>query len=344
MKTTTLLTRDDFRNGVFERDNHKCVICGELGKDAHHIIERRLFDSGGYFLNNGATLCEAHHIKAEETTLSVEEIREASNITKIVLPDHLYTDQRYDKWGNPVMENGKRLMGELFEDESVQKILKQGGVLGEFSKYIKYPRTYHVHWSKGTEDDKTLLDDSQFIGKEVVVTIKMDGENTTMYNDYIHARSINSSNHESRNWVKGLWSQKGWQLSEGMRVCGENLYAKHSVEYNNLLSYFMVFSVWYKLRCLSWEETLFYTKALDMEVVPIMYQEKYDREKIMDIYNKKFKGEKCEGFVIRISDEFNYGDFRKCTAKFVDPKFRQLLNNSHGHWISKRVEPNMVSK
>jgi len=339
---TILLSRDSFREGVFTRDKHKCVICGAPGQDAHHIIERRLFDDGGYYLDNGATLCGSHHIEAEKTTLSVEEIREAAGITNIVLPEHLYIDQQYDKWGNPVIDNGKRLMGELFEDESVQKILKEGDVLHLFSDYVKYPRTYHVPWSEGTEDDKTLPDDSNFHGKEVVVTIKMDGENTTWYRDYIHARSINSGSHESRDWVKGLWSQKAWQLSEGMRICGENLYAQHSVHYNNLPSYFMVFSVWYKLRCLSWEETLFYSQLLDLDMVPVMYHGIYDREQIMEIYEKKFKGSGCEGFVIRLTNEFNYGQFRKCVAKFVDPKFRMLVNNAHGHWISKKIIPNKL--
>lgn len=58
-----LLTRDIFRESVFSRDNHKCVICGNPAKDAHHIIERRLFSDGGYYIDNGASLCEEHHIK-----------------------------------------------------------------------------------------------------------------------------------------------------------------------------------------------------------------------------------------------------------------------------------------
>jgi len=33
-----LLTRDEFREGVFKRDNYKCVVCGAPAKDAHHII------------------------------------------------------------------------------------------------------------------------------------------------------------------------------------------------------------------------------------------------------------------------------------------------------------------
>jgi 5-methylcytosine-specific restriction endonuclease McrA len=44
-----LLNRDEFREGVFERDNHKCVICGKPAVDAHHIMERRLFPDGGKF-------------------------------------------------------------------------------------------------------------------------------------------------------------------------------------------------------------------------------------------------------------------------------------------------------
>jgi 5-methylcytosine-specific restriction endonuclease McrA len=56
-----LLTRDEFRKQVFERDNYRCVICGakngdkHVKLDAHHIIERRLWADGGYYLENGAT-------------------------------------------------------------------------------------------------------------------------------------------------------------------------------------------------------------------------------------------------------------------------------------------------
>ncbi|MEL7307213.1 MAG: RNA ligase family protein, partial [Pseudomonadota bacterium] len=39
-------------------------------------------------------------------------------------------------------------------------------------------------------------------------------------------------------------------------MCGENLYARHSISYNNLPSYFMAFSVWNELnQCLSWQDT-----------------------------------------------------------------------------------------
>jgi len=96
------LTRAELRQQVFARDGGRCVICGAPGQDAHHIIERRLFEDGGYYLNNGATLCAGCHVKAEMTVLTCDEIRTAAGITQVVLPPHLYPDQAYDKWGNPL--------------------------------------------------------------------------------------------------------------------------------------------------------------------------------------------------------------------------------------------------
>jgi hypothetical protein len=338
MKSEKLLTRDEFREGVFSRDSHKCVICKGPAKDAHHIIERRLFPDGGYYISNGASLCEEHHIKAEETTLSCDDIREAAGILKFVIPPHFYGDVVYTKWGDIVLPNGTRLKGELFYDESVQKILLQGKVLDLYSKHVKYPRTYHLPWSNLLKDDRILESDDHFQGKRVIVTLKMDGENTTMYNDYIHARSLDSNSHETRNWVKGLWSQIGYLLDDNMRICGENLYAVHSLRYESLNSYFMMFSMWIDNKCLDWDQTVDYSKILGLEMVPVIYDGIYNRDLILGEFSKYEKSH--EGYVIRIAEEFNYGDFRRSVAKFVRPEFRQAVNNSHGHWISKKIEKN----
>jgi hypothetical protein len=209
-KEHTLLSRDAFREAVFARDNHKCVFCDKPAVDAHHIVERRLFsaehEKGGYFINNGASVCEQHHIECEQTTISVEDVRIACGILKPIIPDHLYEDPM-DKWGNPILASGLRLRGELFWDESVQKILAQGKVLDLFTNRVKFPRTHHVPWSEGMHDDDRMHKSMEnFVGTRVIVSTKMDGENTSMYNDYIHARSIDGRSHPSRNWVKNFWS------------------------------------------------------------------------------------------------------------------------------------------
>lgn len=126
-----------------------------------------------------------------------------------------------------------------------------------------------------------------------------------------------------------------------MRICGENLYAVHSIKYKNLPSYFMLFSIWIDNKCLNWDETVEYAKILGLDIVPVIYDGIYDREKIITEFTKYEKVN--EGYVIRIANEFNYIDFRRSVAKFVRPKFRQVINNSHGHWISKKIETNELS-
>lgn len=341
VNNTQYMSRDEFREGVFKRDSYKCIVCGQPAKDAHHLIERRLFgESQGYFIDNGVSLCETHHIEAEQTTLTCDFLREKANIKNIILPEHFETEYKYDKWGNVLLPNGNRLKGELFFDESVQKILNQGGVLNTFQKYIKYPRTYHVHWSNLSSDDKMLKDESNFIGKRVIVSLKMDGENTSVYNDYIHARSLDSNNHESRNWVKGMLSKVSYLLDDNMRICGENLYAVHTVRYNDLKSYFYMFSFWIDNMCLSWEETVQYATILGLETVPVIYDGIYDKEKIITAFEPYRLSN--EGYVIRLSGEFSFFDFRKSVAKYVRPEFRNALNEKDEHWTTKKIEKNKL--
>ena len=330
-----LLTRDEFREGVFERDNHTCVFCSNPAVDAHHIIERRLWNDYGYYLSNGASVCGEHHLDCEMTTISVEEVREACGIEKFVIPEHLYTDQAYDKWGNIVLPNGQRLKGELFFDESVQKIMGKGGVLGLFTGYVKYPRTYHLTWSQGMHgDDRMMTNIDSLIGKRVIVTEKMDGENTTMYTDRIHARAVDSANHESRNWVKNFWSNFSYEIPKDWRVCGENMFAEHSIKYSELDSYFYGFSIWDdKNECLSWDDTLEWFSILhpDIKTVPVLYDGIFDVDIIQALWDDLMYDEH-EGYVLRLADSFPMSKFRTSAGKFV----RKNHVDTVKHWMHGR--------
>jgi hypothetical protein len=243
-----LLTRDRFREEVFRRDQSKCVICGAAGADAHHIIERRLFgDSAGYYLNNGATLCPVHHLQAEQTVLTVEEIRQAAGIPesqRVLLPQ-FYGGEIIDKWGNPFMSSGMRMRGELFQDPNIQKVLREAGVLDMFTKYVKYPRTQHLPFSPGAEpDDLIAASTDHFVGRQVVITEKLDGENMTLYGDYLHARSLSGNRNAWQSWIKNFHARLRNDIPIDWRVCGEYMYAAHSIQYADLASFFYVFSIW----------------------------------------------------------------------------------------------------
>jgi hypothetical protein len=328
-----LLSRDEFRKTVFERDGNRCVICKNPAQDAHHIIERRLFEDGGYYVNNGASLCGPCHLKAEATEISCEKIREMAGIVETFLPSHLYKDNIYDKWGNIILSNGNRLKGELFYDESVQKIIKQ--FLCIFVDYVKYPRTYHLPWSEGlTKDDRVHPDVSFFKGKEVVVTEKMDGENTSIYSNYIHARSVDGATHWTQSYVRQLQGKIGYNIPAGWRVCGENLFAKHSIGYDNLSDLFLMFSIWNdRNECLSWQDTIEWAELLSLEIVPIIYRGPYDENIIRNCFK-----DGSEGYVIRLAESFNYNQFSHSVAKFVRKNHIQTSN----HWKFERIEKNKI--
>lgn len=336
-----LLTRDQFREGVFARDNHKCVLCGYPAKDAHHIIERRLFPDGGYYLNNGASVCAECHMDCEATDVSVERVREAAGIIKPVLPPHLYDDQVYDKWGNIILPNGQRLRGELFSDESVQKVLSEH--LDKFAPYVKYPRTHHLPWSENITDDERMVPKmTDFeLADEIVVTEKMDGENTTMYRDYIHARSLDSKNHESRNWVKNFWSNISGDIPEGWRICGENLFAKHSIAYNALPSYFFGISIWNDRNvCLSHDDTNYWFELLGITPVPVIWRGKYSKFNHNAIWTPELAKVK-EGYVMSVTHSFGMGAFKYCVGKFVRQNHVQTVK----HWMhGQRMETNQLAE
>ena len=345
-----LLTRDQFREAVFARDGHKCVFCGARAEDtpegkldAHHIIERRLWPDGGYYLDNGATVCELHHLACERTVWSVEDVRHQAGITKIVVPPHLYPDHIYDKWGNPVLDDGRRAKGELFFDESVQKVLREGGVLDRFTPYVKYERTFHLPHSPGIhDDDKALKDYSQFEGKQVVITLKMDGENTTCYSDgHIHARSIDSRGGEDRAWVKKFLTENVcYNLPPDWRVCGENLWAQHSIPYKDLKSYFLGFSIWNERNeCLSWAETLEWFDMLGITPVQELAHGEFSLDMLKWV-ESTLRHDKDEGYVIRTVDGFKYGDFRKSVAKYVRKDHVKTVN----HWRHQRIVANELLK
>lgn len=337
-----LLTRDAFREGVFKRDNYTCVFCQRPAVDAHHILERRLWPDGGYYLENGASVCEEHHLECEQTVISVEDIRSAAGITNKVVPPHFYDDHVYDKWGNPVLEGNKRGRGELFNDESVQKILGAGGVLDLFTPYVKYPRTNHLPWSPGVNDDDRVMGSlAQFEGKRVIATKKMDGENTSLYTDHSHARSIDSRGGEDRAWVKQFWSTISYEIPDGWRICGENLWAEHSIHYDDLKSYFYGFSIWNeKNECLDWDSTVEWFQLFNIVPVPVLYDGIWDEKKIREI-EKTLNFEKDEGYVVRLAESFTYGQFKNSIAKYVRAGHVQTTK----HWrAGRQFTPNTLIK
>lgn len=331
-----LLTRDEFRKQVFARDGHKCVHCGAAAQDAHHIVERRLWPDGGYYLDNGVSVCGPCHLLAEETALSCDSLRAEAGIKGQILPPQFYEADNIDKWGNPILPSGHRLKGELFFDLSVHGVVKSS--LHMFVNRVKYPRTFHLPWSPGvTDEDKLIPSLDAFEGKEVVVTLKMDGEQTTMYQDGIHARSLDGySSHPSRDRVRALHASIAHDIPFAWRICGENVDAVHSIAYKSLPARFLVFSIWDEVnRCLGWDETALYASVLGLQTVPVLWRGVWDVPTVQALYKPFHDGDETEGYVVRPSASFHFREFRQKVAKFV----RKGHVRTQNHWL-RQYRPN----
>lgn len=205
------------------------------------------------------------------------------------------------------------------------------------SDRFKYPRTPHLPWSPGASgDDITLSDTSGFHQKIVVVTEKMDGENSSLYQDYMHARSVHSRHHPSRNWLKRFHSEFAHQIPDGWRICGENMYAVHSIEYHHLPSYFLAFSIFNEQNiCLSWEDTLTHCSDLNLKTPGVIYQGLWDAKLISSL---SFDADQVEGYVVRVAESFHFNDFSKNVAKYV----RKNHVSTTDHWMHQSIKPNKL--
>lgn len=132
MDGNKLLTREQFKVECFKRDKNKCVFCDKKAIDPHHILDRKLFTDGGYYLNNAASVCEEHHLECEYTKITLDEVYKAAGIVNPKLPVGFDPSKVYDKWGNEIISEHKRIPGPLFNDTAVQKIFKEQGSIWIF--------------------------------------------------------------------------------------------------------------------------------------------------------------------------------------------------------------------
>ncbi len=334
MHVERLYTRQDWTEEILKRDDHKCVICGHSAVDVHHIIDRKLWEDGGYYLSNGASLCSDDHLRAEYTILSCDELRKASGISVVMMPERFVVGDEIDKWGNIILPNKQRLRGELFYDDETQAALKLGGVLSDFAKYVKYPRTPHLPWSgEMSADDIRAVTMKHFEGQNVIITTKMDGESTTIYNDYVHARSVTFNPHPARSSVRQLQAILSNDIPDGWRVVVENLHGQHTISNRNVLSFFPITSIWNERNIsLPWSEVVQWGQLLNLPTVPVLYEGVWDEAIVRGICAKIDSDRVEEGCVVRLASEIPYRQFGKSVAKYVSVKFRTSLDNAREHW------------
>ena len=203
----------------------------------------------------------------------------------------------------------------------------------------KYNRTYHLPWSHMHSDDKALGKLSAFHGMDVVVSEKMDGENTTVYPDgYLHARSIDSRHNFTRDWAKRMASVLCHDIPAGHRFVFENVAYYHSIDYTELESFCYLLSIWNDDNvCLGYDDTREYAELLDLAMPKELYRGPFDEEVLMEL-SKTMDLNTMEGYVFRNVNAFHRDDFALNMGKFV--RDGHVQHNSE-HWL-KSTRPNSL--
>jgi len=342
------MSRSKFRETVFERDNHNCIVpaCSKDAVDAHHIIERKLWDDGGYVPENGASVCNEHHRLAEDNVIPPQAFwRWTDQTQNVLLPDGL-TDLRsnstdIDKWGEPL----EYPPWEAFRD------------------YIKYPSTRHLPWSHERDDDDTAHESIDFLtGYPLVVTVKMDGGNCMLVKDTdepIRARNGRQANKEHFDMAKQwYWDQDLYsKIPEHLQVFGEWLYAKHSIHYGcdcdeecedvgpALKDYFQVFGMFdtrYNL-WLGWDETMRRAREWGLTLAPMRggyeFDETYEAWDVLYNLSQDVVDSGHEGIVVRSRHPFHYGQIDQRLGKYVRPGH---VKEGEKHWSKRPLVQNKL--
>lgn len=214
----------------------------------------------------------------------------------------------------------------------------------------KYNRTFHMPWSEGaTNDDKRATSVDSLIGKEIVLTEKMDGSNTSLEADGCFARThAGPPTHKSFDQLKALHASIKHNLSIDLQYFGEWCYAKHSIEYNELPGYFLLFNVrdltvdnWF-----DWDGVELLAKELNIPTVPVLFRGTVNSEKELKELVESFMlqpsacGGIREGVVARVAKDFYDEDFSTNVMKCVRKNHVQTSD----HWKDQEIVKNKLKR
>ena len=213
----------------------------------------------------------------------------------------------------------------------------------------KYPRSWHFPWSPGgTRDDFRLKSASHFLGKRLIISEKVDGSNVCLEHNMVYARSHGQPPaHPSFDMLKSVHARVKHNIPQDYQVFGEWMFAKHSIEYDKLPHYLLLFGVkdvksdlW-----LSWKDVLLMSMKLGVGIVPVLAVDTFksiDRLKQLTEFlgkDKSFYGGEREGVVVRLSKEFSSNQFDYSLAKWV----RKDHTKTDRHWRNQKLVKNKLA-
>lgn len=224
------------------------------------------------------------------------------------------------------------------------------------SEFFRFPHTPHIAWLGGgrPRDDKVMSPDEAngLLAGEVIVEEKVDGANLGisvssegefrvqnrgqyLVPPYRHQHQKLSS------WLKVRADALFDALGEDLILFGEWCAARHSVPYDRLPDWFLVFDVYDRAAERFWSTARRNSLAtrLALAVVPTVLRGRVEMERLRKLVADQpsaFREGPVEGIVVRCET----GNWLDARAKLVRPQFTQAITE---HWSRGAIEWNRLA-
>lgn len=225
------------------------------------------------------------------------------------------------------------------------------------SEFFRFPHTPHIAWlaSGSARDDKVLSEDEaeKLLAEEVVIEEKLDGANLGFSIGPDGTLRVQNRGQYLLPPFTGQFAQVGkWMdahqdrlfdgLTESLMVFGEWCAARHSLAYDQLPDWWLMFDVYDRGAKCFWSTARRNQLAvvLGVSVVPCLYQ---GRVTLMQLKSwafgegSRFRQGHAEGVIVRSEDEM----WLQQRAKLVRPNFTQAITK---HWRHRVTEWNRISR
>ena len=198
-----------------------------------------------------------------------------------------------------------------------------------------------------SRDGEIIADPMRFVGRPVVVTEKLDGNNTLLHRGDVYARSVSAP--ATAKWFAMVRKHHAWKVTEtDVFLYGEEIYGVHSIAYDPVPEdeTFYAFALRFGDGSFgSFRTMVKYAQESSIPVVPVLFEGTFRTvHQIRDFVSRAHQepsalGGAREGVVMRLAEGFPAADFKHSVCKSVRAGHVQ----SDEHW-SKRWRPCRIAR
>ncbi|QOJ09358.1 RNA ligase family protein [Nitrosomonas sp. H1_AOB3] len=224
------------------------------------------------------------------------------------------------------------------------------------TEFFRFPNTPHLLWlGEGQPRDDKILSDAEvaaLLRDEVLIEEKLDGANLGIsLDEQGELRAQNRGQYLPQPFSGQFSRLNSWlgQHGENLRqtltpeliLFGEWCAARHSLDYDKLPDWFLLFDVYDRKAGKFWslEQRNRLAQELNISTVPLLKRAKVTRDQLIRLLDdtcSRYRSGKVEGIVIRCDSPL----WCENRAKLVNREFVQTIED---HWRSRAIEWNLVN-